>query len=372
VFQRRGRELCEEYAEVCLLSTDITSYFEFIDLDRLSRDLLGVPGIDPTAVRLLLVLLRGLAGSTTNLHGIPQGVEVSGILGNLYLVPLDATLRRLGLRFLRFQDDIKVFAAEQHELRRALLELMPVVRSLHINLSTAKTQILAGDDVLSHFEDIRKDALQYGIDSGDPFVGDTLRQFFDAAVSGGQVVERDVRFSVYRLELRGDPHAVPWVLANLDDVPYLASILVRYLSTHMANQSLGIEPAVRSYLTDSRRNLSPIVELHLIRMFANAAAIEEATYDLVWATLRDQNKLPQVRQFAARCIGRHSRPGDSAVMRATFQASVDNPELRRALLVALHECGVGTTAFLRDVERADESLAYTARYLRSGGRLPPP
>jgi hypothetical protein len=371
-FHRRGRELCEEYPEVCLLSTDITSYFEFIDLDRLSRDLLDVPGIDREAVKALMRLLRSLTGSTTNLHGVPQGPEVSSLLGNLYLMPIDATFRRLGLRFLRFQDDIKVFASEPHELRHALLELMPVVRSLHINLSSAKTKILSGDDVEEHFEDVRKDALQYGFDAGDPRIGEELQKFFDGAVSGDEVVERDVRFSVHRLQQLNDPHAVPWILANLDDVPYLASILVRYLSSQMANPALGIEPAIRSYLHDPKRNLSPIVEMQLIRMFANATDIDDETYDLVWKTLRDQNKLSSVRQFAARCIARHVRPGDPALIRATFQASVDNPELRRALLIGLYECGVGQGAFLQDVERSDESLRSTVRYLRGSPRLPRP
>jgi hypothetical protein len=371
-FQKRGRELCEEYAEVCLLSTDITSYFEFVDLDRLSRDLLDLHGIDDDLVRLLLILLRGLTGATTNLHGIPQGIDVSAVLGNLYLVPVDATLRSLGLRFLRFQDDIKVFAEEQHELRRALLDLMPVIRSLHLNLSTGKTKILSGDDVIDHFEDIRKDAIQYGIDTGDPTVGKALHELFDDAVAGDAVNERDVRFTVYRFELRNDPYAVPWILAHLDDVPYLASILVRYLSQHLSDEPLGVENAVRSYLDDPKRNLSPIVELQLLRMLASADEIADATYELVWKTLRDQNKHSRVRQFAARCVGRHARPGDAAVLRATFQAAVDNNELRRALLVALFECGVARGAFLRQVEDSDLSLRPTARYLRNVQRLPAP
>jgi hypothetical protein len=287
-------------------------------------------------------------------------------------MPIDATLRSLGLRFLRFQDDIKVFAGEQHELRRALLELMPVVRSLHINLSSAKTKILTGMDVIDHFEDMEKDALEYGININEPGVSEHLQDFFDRAVGGDEVNERDVRFAVYRFEKLGDPYAVRWIMENIVDVPYLASLLVRYLSSHLSNADLGIEAGVRRYLNDPRQNLSPVVELHLVRMLANAPELEDGSMELAWATLRDQNKHPSVRQFAARCIGRHARHGDGAVLHATFQAAVDNPTLRRALLVALFECGVATQGFLKQVADSDSHLAPTARYLRSVDKLPPP
>jgi hypothetical protein len=186
-----------------------------------------------------------------------------------------------------------------------------------------------------HFEDMEKDALQYGINIKEPGVSEKLQGFFDRAVGDDEVNERDVRFAVYRFEKLGDPHAVRWIMKNLVDVPYLASLLVRYLSTHLSNTDLGIETGVRDYLNDPTQNLSPVVELHLIRMLANAPKLEDATMELAWRTLRDQNKHPSVRQFAARCIGRHARHGDGAVLQATFQAAVDNPALMHLSNVAL-------------------------------------
>ena len=358
-FQRRGRELCEEYEDVCLLTTDVTSYFEFVDLNRLARMLGQVPGVNLEQVSCLLELLRGITGNMTNLHGIPQGPEVSSFLGNLYLSPLDATLRRLGLKFIRFQDDLKVFASEPHILRRAVLDLMPVVREQHLNLSTGKTEILTGDAVLEHFEDARKDALQYGIDVGDAGIEGDIQEFFDGAVAG-QVRPRDVKFAVHRLQKLGDPHAVPWIFDHLAEVPYLASLLVRYLSVYLDNDTLAIEKRVCDFLEDARLNISPWVELHLIRMFARAHTISERTYDIIWKTLRDQNRDSRVRQFAARCLGRHLRPRDNELLLAHYKTAADDLALKRALLVALKESGVIGAAELRAVEASDPYSAHCA------------
>lgn len=252
-----------------------------------------------------------------DLNGIPQGPEVSSVLGNFYLRPLDAILRKLDVRFLRFQDDIKVFAAEPHILRRAVHSLTPVVRGRHLNLSTGKTKLLTGDAVREHFEDSHKDAINYGLSIGAAEAPQELRDLFDGAVYGNEIQERDVKFSVNRLAKLNDDHAVPWILDNLSNVPYLASILVRYLGQHLEGRP-EIEERVREFLTDPARNIDPYVELQLIRMFSGASAIDNETFGLLWATLVDPSKESSVRQFAARAFGWHLRAGhneDLALLR---------------------------------------------------------
>jgi hypothetical protein len=100
-FEKAGRDMCDDYDQACLLTTDITSYFEFVELGPLLKGVKGVPGIDTAVVDVLSAFLNGLTGDATDLHGVPQGPEVSSLLGNFYLVPLDAVLRRLGVRWIR-------------------------------------------------------------------------------------------------------------------------------------------------------------------------------------------------------------------------------------------------------------------------------
>jgi hypothetical protein len=371
-FQRSGRELCEKYENVCMLTTDITSYFEFIDLDLLLKELRSVPNVSARLVDLLARVLHGFS-DVTQLNGIPQGPEVSSFLGNFYLRPLDAILRKLDVRFTRFQDDIKVFAHERHVLRKAIHELTPVIRARRLNLSSAKTKILEGADVLGHFEDARKDAIQYRIEIEDDTVVEDLRELFDHAVRA-EVQERDLKFAVYRLGKLGDDHAVPWILDHLADVPYLSELLVRYLSLHATNQPEIEEPVV-AFLKDERSNIIPYVEMQLVRMFANAAEIQEPTYGVLWDILLNPSSDSQSRQFAARAIGRHlnrGRVADLELLRGVFHRNAHDTPLRRALLVGLKEAGDADKAFLDGVAAGDPALRYVCRYLRSNPKLPPP
>jgi hypothetical protein len=371
-FQKEGRELCDHFDNVCLLTTDITSYFEFIDLDILIRDLRAVPGINLDLVNLLARLLRGMA-TQDEMHGVPQGPDVSSILGNFYLRPLDAILRKMDVRFLRFQDDIKVFANEPHELRIAVRDLMPVIRGRHLNLSTVKTKILQGEAVEDHFADSGKDAIQYGLATGAAGAKDALRDLFDRAVEG-ELNERDIRFAVHRLSQLGDDYAVAWILDHLAEVPYLSSILVRYLSAHWDNDP-SIESRVVAFLGDSRLNISPFVEGQLIRMLATAPSVQQPTYDLLWRTLMNPQKDSRVRQFAARAVGRHIQParsGDVEVLRGMMGRFPDDTPLRRAILVGLLECGDADKGYLDAISRGDPALRHTCRYLRAKPTLPPP
>lgn len=372
-FQKSGREMCELFDHVCMLTTDITSYFEFVDLELLISELREVPGMPGEAVDVLIRVLDG-ASKMGNLNGVPQGPEVSSILGNFYLRPLDAILRKLDVKFLRFQDDIKVFAGEPHILRRAVHSLTPVVRGRHLNLSTAKTKLLMGNDVHEHFEDAHKDAINYGLEIGSEEAPQELRDLFDAAVSGTNIRERDVKFSVNRLAKLADDHAVTWVLDNLSDVPYLASILVRYLGEHFAIRP-EIEPRVREFLMDPMRNIDPYVELQLIRMLSGAAAVEPDTYNLLWETLVNPAKETLVRQFAARAFGRHLSEGhqeDLALLRGLVPKEAKSPDLQRALLVALYEAGGTSKRYLAEIPQGFPDLTQVCEYLRGNPTLPAP
>jgi hypothetical protein len=369
--QVEGRRLHVEEHYGFMLSTDVVSYFEYVDLGILSRDLHSLRDVNEDHLRLLSTFLNDIERSS-EIWGLPQGPQASFILGNFYLQPVDRVLELHPVVGLRFQDDIKVFANDESTLRRVLRDVGRVMRGRRLNVSVAKTKILEGDEVLDHVEDATKDAIAYGIQVGGvQSVVDDLRALFDAAVTQDPVNSRDIRFSVYRLSLADDGYAIPWILANLVRVPFLAPLLVGYLAKHMPSEA-DIEPSARNYLSDPGSNLYPWTELHLIRMFARADELSDETISLVWDTLRDSNKDILVREQAARCLGRHARPGDSALFRAEFMGSTDTA-LKRALLVAITESEGGPDkSFLATVAAGSEELRPTAEYLRTGAVLPSP
>lgn len=355
-----------------MLTTDITSYFEFVDIPLLIEELKMVPGIDEDLVNLLHRLLDGFSRGS-ELNGLPQGPEVSSLLGNFYLRPLDAVLRKLDVKFLRFQDDIKVFAGEDHVLRKAIAQLTPVVRGRRLNMSTSKAKILEGAQVVLHFEDSRKDAIQYRIEVDDGEVIEDIRLLFDEAVAG-EVNERDVKFSVYRLGKFGNPYAVDWILANLSSVPYLSEILVGYLSG-VASERGDIEPGICMFLSDDTRNISPYVEIQLVRMFSSFESISDETYRLLWDILLNPAKESRVREFAARAVGRHltsKTTADLKVLDGIFRQNPDDLRLRRALLIGMKEGGGASKNYLGTVATGSPELKPLCDYLKSGVQLPKP
>jgi hypothetical protein len=369
--QVEGRRLHVEERYGFMLSTDVVSYFEYIDLGILSRDLHSLRDVEAEHLRLLSTFLNDIERSS-EIWGLPQGPQASFILGNFYLQPVDRVLELHPAVGVRFQDDIKVFANDESTLRRVLRDISRVMRGRRLNVSVAKTKILEGDEVLDHVEDATKDTIAYGIQiSGVKSVVDDLRALFDAAVSEDPVNSRDIRFSVYRMSLADDAYAIPWILDNLVRVPFLAPLLVDYLAKHMST-TVDVEPSARNYLSDPGSNLYPWTELHLTRMFARAEAVSDETISLVWEALRDSNKDTLVREQAARCLGRHARPGDAALLRSEFMGSSDIA-LKRALLVAISESeGAPDKSFLSTVAAGSEELRPTAEYLRTGAILPPP
>lgn len=136
-----------------LTKTDISAYFENIDLRLLEIQVTSLLKRDEP--KILQVLFRVLQGWTrvTSMgmpigRGIPQGNEVSLFLGNLYLVPLDQSLKKFcrmhDAKWFRYMDDVKVFTRSDHDARKAVFVINDALRALHLNLQGSKTAILTG------------------------------------------------------------------------------------------------------------------------------------------------------------------------------------------------------------------------------------
>ncbi len=369
-FEHRARDLHKTHGYAFMLTTDLSSYFEHVDLGTLIKELKSLPAITNGHADLLSKFLNHIERSS-HVWGLPQNIRASAILGNYYLLPADRRLRQEAeVVFIRFQDDIKAFANEKHLLRIALRNLTKTMRARRLNLAAHKTTLLEGPAIAEALENARRDTIQYSIDIEDDSATEELRSLFDDAKNIELPDERDIRFAVYRLGQRADGHAVGWIVAHLDDVPYLASLLVDYLSKFTDTDG-RIEPAVREYLADPRRNIHPYVEMHLCRMLARAGSITEATMSGIWSIARDQRKHTLAREHAIRCIGRHARTGDGPLVHAEFQATVEF-RIRRAYLVAFAEAQGRDPAFLGSVARDSPELEATAKYLGSITTIPAP
>jgi len=145
----------------CLLRTDITAYYEQIDHSILRNQILNGQVSDERILDVLDTLLRRWAISDVKHIGIPQGYDASSFLGNLYLINFDKIMMRQGLKYFRYSDEIYIFTRHEQEARKAIKLITEQLRTLHLNLQEAKTDILVDSEKIvkelgSDDEDIRR------------------------------------------------------------------------------------------------------------------------------------------------------------------------------------------------------------------------
>jgi hypothetical protein len=357
--QQRGRRCNRRNQELLLLRTDITAFYEYVDIDTLVSDLRAIH-VPAWALSLLEYFLREF-NDTTHAWGLPQGPDSSGVLSNLYLLQVDKFLRRDGFTHLRYSDDIMVFGPSWSELRKMLLQINHIYRSRHLSLSASKTKIVPANKVAQEFEDTSKDAVRYNIDVAASFAGDALRKYFDEAISSSPMSVRDLRFALNQLRRVEDDYAVAWLLENLGDQPDISREAIRYLQSFISTRTeIGTE--LSSMLANRRFGFYPSVERQIINLLVLDHIYEPEALDACWRILEDANQ-SVVRDFAARYVGKFCHAGDGSRLRGLFERE-SSEEIRRALLVSYFESGNCPERLLRSLARSNSRLGMTARYLQ--------
>jgi len=139
-----------------LTKTDITAYFENIDLRLLEAQIRSLLKREENkTIQLLFRILeswtRSTSAGTSVGRGIPQGSNVSSFLANLYLVPLDRAMmqfcRTHDAKWFRYVDDVKVFTKSKADAREVVFIINESLRALHLNLQGSKTEVLSGDQL---------------------------------------------------------------------------------------------------------------------------------------------------------------------------------------------------------------------------------
>jgi retron-type reverse transcriptase len=152
---RRFARACREHPWV--LQADIRLYFPSIDHQLLLAQLERRIACRPTLWLLRAILANGAsAGPAIDAfpgddlltplqrpRGLPIGNLTSQFLANLHLDPIDHHLRSLpGVRaYLRYVDDLSLFADHPETLRHSLTVLRTELHALRLRLHPSKTQI---------------------------------------------------------------------------------------------------------------------------------------------------------------------------------------------------------------------------------------
>jgi len=129
-----------------VVDIDIRCFFDEVNHDILMRQIAEEVN-DKTVLRLIGSYLR--AGKLVNNQkvrhngkGVPQGGPLSPLLANIYLTPLDRELEKRGLRFVRYADDLTIYAGSQRAAERILSSIVAwIEKNRKLRINTTKSGI---------------------------------------------------------------------------------------------------------------------------------------------------------------------------------------------------------------------------------------
>ena len=149
-FEKASEDICIHGDYPYLAISDISAYFENIQLEILRDQLFGLLPNEQQITNFFISAFAFWTAETPQgrryMRGIPQGSDVSRFFGNLFLAPIDKSLLKLSekfdIKYYRYMDDVRIFAKTEEGAKTALFEFEQEVRSRHLNLQSAKTKIL--------------------------------------------------------------------------------------------------------------------------------------------------------------------------------------------------------------------------------------
>ena len=131
-----------------VVDIDLKSYFDQINHDKLMRAV-ACQVRDKPLLRLIGDYLRAPMqepdGNKRARHsGTPQGGPLSPLLANIYLHPLDVELEKRGVAFVRYADDIAIFAGSERAAKRLLASVVKWIEEelkIEVNRDKSATKV---------------------------------------------------------------------------------------------------------------------------------------------------------------------------------------------------------------------------------------
>lgn len=385
-FQEAVAERCHQYAWV--VETDLTAYFEHIRHDLLlSRiDDLFRDSVDRQVLGAIQELLGRLwsrwSGGVVPC-GVPQMNDASSFFANVYLDEFDKWMLRNGYEYVRYVDDMRVFAETEPGARRALADLIRQLRAAGLYVGSSKTHIRESRAVLDglgegrhRIEEIEAD-LQSGARERMDDAASKLVSFFDEITAEGTPLnDRHFRYCINRFKrLRASglaehahDHVTDNVLGRLESMPDSADVFVDYLS--LFPRSEEVQLAVLDFL-DGAYNIYPWQEMTLLELLARAD-IAPSCLDRTLAVARSSASVgrhPACRAKALTLWGKNGDYADRREIRSGYDGEA-REDIRRAIVVAIQEMQTSERDnFYRRVVSGSQGVGRTAEYVQS---LPEP
>jgi len=318
---RRYRAMCR---------TDVQSYYPSIDFDRLQSVLREWQCLTPAAFVVFSVLRKWHL--LDGLSGLPLGPEISAVMGNFFLHPVDRSLEANGFEYLRWSDDILIFGRTMASCQETMLLLDDMLSNLRLARSIPKTLPFANvydarrnlcDPSLASLTDVLKFDDEIGMEA--------VRFAYDSQIRGHPEVERyRFRWILKTLRNKRDPYAC----ASLARDPPLMNVDPQLSTRYLADVGLSdsrVAEAVMERLLGPVEDRFDALDLHLLNaMRRKSWGSAEAKEFKSVAT--DASRRWPVRSYGWAAYARTTQ-NYSELMEAARAET--NPHVRRSIITNL-------------------------------------
>lgn len=267
-FRRHAISLLDGRRHSTMYRTDIAGYYPSVDMGRLSS-LLEERGCLNSASRVILKVFRAWQ-LRDGLRGIPVGPEVSAVIGNFFLSPLDSALERNGHQHLRWGDDILTFGSTLTNCQNSEAVIDEVLSELQLMRSVAKTRRFGNVlDARSNVEDYLLTSLTelLKLEEGGDSTSAVRRAFDEQLLGNSEVNPSRFRWIIKTLRHRRDsygclPLARTPSLMNVD--PKVAAEYLREVALSSKLKVAAVVDAILRRLSAPQEDQFDGLDLHLL------------------------------------------------------------------------------------------------------------
>ncbi len=304
-------------------SFDLTAFYDSID-HHVLRQMLDEIGVSRDLATVLTEMLTEWTATSTRIyhnHGIPQGPLSSGLIAETVLRHFDQNHKtRFDARYLRYVDDIRLFAKRENDLRHCLVKLDRLSKDIGLFPQSGKIHI----HKVVRIEDELKSI------SNPP----------EAAIAERIVDQRELRRRLAQLA----PRDQRYVVQNPTKFKYLVAHATA--SSQVANRLWKVYEAAPHYYPQLAKHLAKFETLPVRQATRLSDAIEA------------QELYPAVRAELIRAgVGRFPEevaPKARARIKALWKPKLQQPDLSAAIWSWLQQQSHLTSAQQR------YALTYTA------------
>jgi len=343
-----------------LLSTDVSNYFEYIEVGRLSETFtcllpeLSIPTDEKSRVRECIDRLFEWMSqwSFSTVRGIPQNRDASSFLANIYMVPIDRKMIETGNMYFRYMDDIKIVCPDELSARRALKTLVIALRDRGLAVNAKKTEILlpGAERISEHLSELSPEiqAIDAAWNTRKRWpIMKSLQMLKEQTLNSvrlGKTQSKDFRFCVKRLAWLAACRDMPVprdffgevtkaIIETLPSAPASTTEFVEYLSA-ITLQPTDFE-AIIEYIVDSRHRIYSWQDYRLWNLVLCHGARDERLVNAATSLIKSDSDTPS-RAGATLYLGRFGTDAERCTIAKQF-ASVSSFIGQRCAFVAVHE-----------------------------------